>query len=113
MIIRSVKDIRELIADGRQTVGWSQTDLAERIGVSRQWVSLVERGRTNPEFASVLNALHALGYSVSVSRRGDTEVHDDRRHRPSTTPATRTPLTRQGRKLGSARGKKAGEGTDG
>jgi transcriptional regulator with XRE-family HTH domain len=113
MIIRRVKDIRELIADGRQRVGWSQTELAERIGVSRQWVSLVERGRTSPEFASVLNALHALGYSVSVSRQGDPEVHDDRRHRRSTTPATRTPLTRQGRILGSSRDEKAGEGSDG
>ncbi|MCA1788359.1 MAG: helix-turn-helix domain-containing protein [Thioalkalivibrio sp.] len=114
MIIRSVRDVRDLIADGRQALRLSQTELAERIGVSRQWVSLVERGRTSPEFVSVLNALHALGYSVSISREGEAEVQRVRQlGRSSTSPATRTPLTSQGKDLRSSRETRTRGSTDG
>jgi transcriptional regulator with XRE-family HTH domain len=52
--------IREL----REAAGWSQADLAERAGVSRQLVGAVEAGRHTPNVAAALALAHALGRSV-------------------------------------------------
>ena len=53
-----------LLRDGRVRAGWSQTELAERVGVSRQWISQVETGKTSVEFDLVVGALQALGYRL-------------------------------------------------
>ena len=85
----------------------AQNRLAERIGVSRQWISLVETGKTSVEFDLVVAALHALGYRLRVERTDQPPgrvgevadfpegiVHDS---------AQRTPLTRHGKPLGRQR----------
>ena len=41
--------------------GWTQSDLARRIGLSRQWVVAVEKGRRGAEIGLVLGALNLLG----------------------------------------------------
>jgi DNA-binding XRE family transcriptional regulator len=45
LILRQSQDIAELFRDGRARAGWSQAELAARVGVSRQWISLVETER--------------------------------------------------------------------
>jgi putative transcriptional regulator len=37
-----------VLADLRATRGWSQSDLAARLGVSRQTVNALERGKYDP-----------------------------------------------------------------
>ena len=37
-----------VLADLRATRGWSQADLAERLGVSRQTINALERGKYDP-----------------------------------------------------------------
>ena len=51
-----------LLADLRATRGWSQADLAERLGVSRQTINALERGKYDPSLplAFKIAALFAL-----------------------------------------------------
>ncbi len=101
MLLRNAREVGDLIADGRRRLRWSQFDLAQRVGVSRQWVSQVENGKTTVEFDLVLGALHALGYAVYADWiESSQEV------------SSRTPLTRQGRSLGIQRSKRRDETAD-
>ena len=51
-----------VLADLRATRGWSQADLAERLGVSRQTINALERGKYDPSLplAFKIAALFAL-----------------------------------------------------
>jgi transcriptional regulator with XRE-family HTH domain len=42
--VRNIVDAGAVIRDARMTRGWSQSELAERIGVVRQTVAALERG---------------------------------------------------------------------
>ena len=69
MLLRNAREVGALIADGRRRLRWSQFELARRAGVSRQWVSQVENGKTTVEFDLVLAALHALDYALYVQSK--------------------------------------------
>ena len=105
MLLRSAREVGDLIADGRRRLRWSQFDLAQRAGVSRQWVSQVENGKTTVEFDLVLGALHALGYSVYAQSKDWTESGQQDASR-------RTPLTRRGSSLRDQRSKRGDEIAD-
>ena len=51
-----------VLADLRAARGWSQSDLADRLGVSRQTVNALERGKYDPSLplAFKIAALFAL-----------------------------------------------------
>lgn len=110
MILRRPHDIAELFRDGRARLGWSQSDLAEKVGVTRQWVSLVENEKTSVEFDLVVAALQALGYVLHVSSKEMEPAHPRRGPHESTSVAepghgrsARTSLTRGGEALGTQR----------
>ena len=53
----------------RQRQGISQTDMAQRLGVSRRWRIEFEHARVpNPEFSTILSALTELGLSLDVRK---------------------------------------------
>jgi putative transcriptional regulator len=99
-----------MFQDGRARIGWSQTQLAQKIGVSRQWVSLVERGKTSVEFDLVVGALQALGYRLFVETSDlpapDEEWRTDHPGPSVHSPSPRTPLTRRGEPLGRQRARR-------
>lgn len=107
MLLRRPHDLGPLIRDGRIRAGWSQTQLAERVGVSRQWISQVETGKTSVEFDLVVGTLQALGcqlYAESSGRPTHAEDRPDGSAEPLVhAPAQRTPLTRGGKTLGKQR----------
>ena len=78
MLLRRPHDLAGLFRDGRARMGWSQSQLAETIGVSRQWISLVETGKTSVEFDLVVAALQALRYRLNVESAdlAPRTVHD-------------------------------------
>jgi y4mF family transcriptional regulator len=104
MLLRRPYDIAGLFREGRARIGWSQQQLADAVGVSRQWISLVETGKTSVEFDLVVAALQALGYRLHVDTTdliagrvgsvSDFAVH---------SPSQRTPLTRHGKRIGKQR----------
>ena len=61
MIIRTPSDLGAVIRDRRRQLGLGQAELAQRIGVIRQWIVGVERGRARAELGLVLRTLDELG----------------------------------------------------
>jgi HTH-type transcriptional regulator/antitoxin HipB len=67
MLIRTPADLGAVIRDRRKHLKLNQATLARRIGVSRQWVIQIERGRPRAELGLVLRALDALDIQLDVS----------------------------------------------
>ncbi len=66
MIARTARDLGSVIKDARLRRGWTQADLADRIGVSRQWVIAFERGKPTSELGTALSALTALDLVADI-----------------------------------------------
>lgn len=66
MLIRRPRDLGAVIRERRRELGWDQQTLANKIGVSRQWVIEIEKGKARAEVGLVLRALDALGVSLSA-----------------------------------------------
>ncbi|MEX0892576.1 MAG: helix-turn-helix transcriptional regulator [Gemmatimonadota bacterium] len=111
MLLRRPHDLAGLFRDGRARMGWSQNQLAETVGVSRQWISLVENGKTSVEFDLVLAALQALGYYLHVDTSDlparNVGVVIDFPSGSVHESSGRTPLTRHGDPLGRQRARRA------
>jgi HTH-type transcriptional regulator / antitoxin HipB len=67
MLVRTPSDLGAVIRDRRKQLKLDQAALAERIGVSRQWVIQIERGRPRAELSLVLRALDALNIQLDAS----------------------------------------------
>ncbi|MBK9387893.1 MAG: helix-turn-helix transcriptional regulator [Planctomycetes bacterium] len=66
MRIRTAKDLGLLAREQRKRRGWGQAELAERVGVSRQWVVAFEGGKPGVELGLVLRTLHELGLELEI-----------------------------------------------
>ena len=53
-----------LIRDARTTRGWSQSELADKVGKSRQWVLQVEKGDVRPDFEALLRSHRAMAQAT-------------------------------------------------
>lgn len=58
-------DMRKLVGANcsriRKERGWTQEELAERSGLSQQYISGLERGRRNPTILTLFELAQALG----------------------------------------------------
>jgi HTH-type transcriptional regulator/antitoxin HipB len=81
MRIRTPADLGAALRDRRKQLDLDQATLAKRIGVSRQWVVGIERGRSRAELGLVLRALEALGLRLDT----DSGTSGESR-KPATTP---------------------------
>jgi y4mF family transcriptional regulator len=68
VLIRTPRDLGAIIRDYRRRRGWGQQGLADKIGVSRQWVVAIEKGKARAEIGLVLRALDVLGIALSPDR---------------------------------------------
>ncbi len=66
MFIRTPADLGAIIKDNRKRLDLDQAGLAERVGVSRQWIVGIERGRARAELGLVLRALDVLGIKLNT-----------------------------------------------
>jgi len=66
MLLRTSKDVGAIVRQRRRDLHLDQRTLAERVGVSRQWISECERGKPRAELALVLRTLAVLGVRLSV-----------------------------------------------
>jgi len=60
-------DIGAIIRERRRKLRLDQRTLAKRVGVSRDWILDVEKGKPGAGLELVLRTLGALGLSVEVS----------------------------------------------
>jgi HTH-type transcriptional regulator / antitoxin HipB len=66
MRLRTSKDIGALIRQRRHELDLSQLELGRRVGVSRQWIVDVERGKLRAELGLVLRTLDVLELRLQV-----------------------------------------------
>lgn len=66
MLIRTAHELGHFIRDRRRTANMTQDQLARRIGVSRQWVVDIERGKPTAALSLVLRTLTALGIRIDL-----------------------------------------------
>ena len=67
MLVRTPKDVGALIRQRRADLALDQKTLAERVGVSRQWIIEIERGKARAELALVLRTLDVLGVRLRTA----------------------------------------------
>ena len=66
MYYRTPKAIGHAIRNRRQELGLTQSDLARKMGVSRQWLVSVEQGKPGAELGLILRAFNVLRMSVRL-----------------------------------------------
>jgi HTH-type transcriptional regulator/antitoxin HipB len=73
MYVRTPRDLGLLIRERRRKLGLRQEQLARRVGVSRQWILKVEKGKPRVDAGLLLKTLTALGLALDVR---DAHVRD-------------------------------------
>lgn len=68
LIIKTPADIGQIIRTRRKELRQNQAQLAEQIGVSRQWIIDIEKGKSRAELGLILRTIYALGLSMHVGR---------------------------------------------
>lgn len=66
MIVRSPRAIGAAIRDRRHVLGLDQSAVANMAGVTRQWLSAMERGKDTVALGLVLRTLTALGIELEL-----------------------------------------------
>jgi len=68
MRIRTPVDLGALIRERRIKLGLDQRSLAQKVGVSRQWIVEVEKGKPRAEIGLLLRTIAALGISLAAEK---------------------------------------------
>ncbi|MGA8101668.1 MAG: helix-turn-helix transcriptional regulator [Candidatus Acidiferrales bacterium] len=76
MRIRTPVDLGALIRDRRIKLGLDQRSLAEKVGVSRQWIVEVEKGKPRAEIGLLLRTIDALGILLVAEKESPNKKRD-------------------------------------
>lgn len=57
------------LRDRRRHLGWTQTELARRAGVSRPWISEVENGKPTVQLDRLLQVVSALDLDLALHQK--------------------------------------------
>jgi y4mF family transcriptional regulator len=72
--IETPSDLGRAIRTQRKRIQWDQARLASSVGVSRQWVIEIEKGKPRAELHLVLRTLDALGLRLALGVEGISMV---------------------------------------
>lgn len=78
--VREGPDLSAVLVAARHQHGWTQAELAERIGVSRDYVGDIESGRLGKQVTRLLQSLGELGVDVILTFPAHSAAdgeHDD------------------------------------
>lgn len=70
----------------RQARGWPRKKLAQRAGLSPQYVAIVEQGGNVPSLTTVLELVEVLGGDIAEVMREIVEARNTPRARPAPPP---------------------------
>ena len=80
MRIRSPSELGALIRARRRQLGLDQSGLAEKVGVSRQWIIEIEKGKPRAAIGLILRTLNALGILLDArnepARKAKPSAHE-------------------------------------
>jgi HTH-type transcriptional regulator/antitoxin HipB len=74
MRVNSINDLAAAVRGRRLALGLTQAELADRIGVSRDWVNYFESGKPTVELILVLRVLEGLDLTLDVSEPGNVRA---------------------------------------
>jgi HTH-type transcriptional regulator/antitoxin HipB len=80
--ITSIRDVAATVRGRRLSLGLSQTEVARRARVSRQWIGEIESGKATAELQLVIRLFDALGLCLSVDER-DAHAREAQPARPA------------------------------
>jgi HTH-type transcriptional regulator / antitoxin HipB len=66
MRIRNSSELGGLIRETRRQLGLDQGELAQKVGVSRQWIIEIEKGKPRAAIGLILRTLNALGICLDA-----------------------------------------------
>jgi len=66
MFLTSPASLGDAVRSARTSAGWSQRELAEYAGMSRQHLVAVEQGKGNPTWDTVLRLTSVLGLTLEL-----------------------------------------------
>jgi HTH-type transcriptional regulator/antitoxin HipB len=77
MFIRTPKELGALIRERRKRLGLDQSKLAESVGVSRQWIIEIEKGKPRAAIGLVFRTLEALRVKLAIDEQKKTPQNVD------------------------------------
>lgn len=82
--LTSVRQMAITLRDARIAKGLTQAQLADRIGVSRPWISQFEQGKVlNPSFQRVMAMINALHVAVTMAYEVPNQIEPDADMQPA------------------------------
>jgi HTH-type transcriptional regulator/antitoxin HipB len=78
--IRTASELGLAIRSRRKEMGLDQAELARRVGVTRQWVIDIEKGKPRAELELVMRALHALELTLLIETQGQRRNESSEQH---------------------------------
>ncbi len=76
-ILTNSADLGRTIRDRRLELGYTQQQLAERVGVARQWIVKVEKGKARAEIEPLLHTLFQLDLELRVDQAAPADGLED------------------------------------
>jgi y4mF family transcriptional regulator len=67
MIVRTPRDLGAAVRAQRRSLNLDQASLASQVGVSRQWIIALEKGKPRAELSLVLRTLRVLNLALDAS----------------------------------------------
>ena len=78
MKVTTVRDVAAAMRERRKQLGWTQAELAARLGVGREWVIQFEQGKPTVEWGTVTRVFRALGVALELSpHNGGPDTGED------------------------------------
>lgn len=70
--------MKNVVRELREARGWTQSDLAEHLDVSRQTVHSIEKGRYSPSLPLAFKIARLFGHPIEEVFSDETESEPDR-----------------------------------
>lgn len=61
---QALNNLGQIIREKREALGMTQIEVAEKAGVDRNYIGMVERGERNPSYLSLIKIADGLNMSV-------------------------------------------------